>query len=150
MRSQSQGQGAQAKTAPAYDLRLAVTPQPSSKRREEAREEVERWAKARWRRGWSRHVAVPACKVDTVISILSILCDTRIYQAPLSLSRQRSFARHPAQDTSKQDIRHQGRSTIATPPSLHSLLLRAFHHCDTLPARLSPTSNRYICTCSPS
>jgi hypothetical protein len=68
---------------------------------------VEKWEEATWGRGWSRHAAVPACKVDTVVSILSVLCDTRIYQAPLSLSRQRSFARHPARKTpSKQDIRH--------------------------------------------
>lgn len=70
----------------------------------------------------------------------SILCDTRKHQASLSLSRQRSCARHPTQDTvetSKTDrhppTRPHAPSPAFTPP------LPPIHHCDTLPARLSPT-----------
>lgn len=78
----------------------------------------------------------------------SILCDTRKHQAPLSLSRQRSCARHLTQDTvetSKTD-RHpptDGR----TRPAQHSLLLylpftiaTRFLHVSALLA------NRYNCT----
>jgi hypothetical protein len=99
---------------------------------------VEKWEEATWGRGWSRHAAVPACKVDTVISILSILCDTRIYQAPLSLSRQRSFARHPAQDTVQ--TRH--------PPPRPQHDSHAAQPAFTPPTRISPLRHA-SCTSQP-
>ena len=82
----------------------------------------------------------------------SILCDTRKHQAPLSLSRQRSCARHPTRKTlSRQarqtDIRPHGRSYRAQPSihssSSHSPLRHAILHVSALLA------NRYICTYLP-
>lgn len=97
-------------------------------------------------------VAACTCALNLHLLPRAILCDIRFNQAPVSLSRQRSCVRHPARETpDKQDRQPSASTAAAATPSQHSLFLRSrtIHHCDTHPARLSPTGNRYICTCSP-
>jgi hypothetical protein len=135
-----------AKTAPAYDLRLAVTPQPSSSHERSSRGAAHggQW-EPRWGRGWSRHARRTCvhCKVGRHIFIFPILCDTQ-HLTPYSVSdttvtsaTKRSCARHCcARHRQNKTSPDKAAPRFSTPA------------CYPTPARLSPLRHA-SCTSQP-